>query len=147
MGCRYQPSKIPEEPDGLLSKQRGGWLSERLDTTNAAGKMVFRMLAVLAEFERDLVSERTAAALHFKRQSKELVGNIPFGYDLAPDGIHLLQNELEQGAIREIKKLRAAGYSYRQIADEINRRGIKTKKGKAEWKHTAIKRILDRNAA
>jgi DNA invertase Pin-like site-specific DNA recombinase len=30
-------------------------LSERIDTTTAAGKMVFRMLAVLAEFERDLI--------------------------------------------------------------------------------------------
>ncbi len=34
-------------------------LSERLDTTSAAGKMIFRMLAVLAEFERDQVAERT----------------------------------------------------------------------------------------
>ena len=33
-------------------------LTERIDTTTAAGKMVFRMLAVLAEFERDLVSEQ-----------------------------------------------------------------------------------------
>ena len=31
-------------------------LSENIDTTSAAGKMVFRMLAVLAEFERDQVS-------------------------------------------------------------------------------------------
>ena len=35
-------------------------LSEKIDTTSAAGKMVFRMLAVLAEFERDIISERTA---------------------------------------------------------------------------------------
>lgn len=34
-------------------------LSERIDTTTAAGKMVFRMLAVLCEFERDQISERT----------------------------------------------------------------------------------------
>lgn len=34
-------------------------LSERIDTTSAAGKMVFRMLAVLNEFEKDQVSERT----------------------------------------------------------------------------------------
>ena len=33
-------------------------LSEKIDTTSAAGKMVFRMLAVLAEFERDQISER-----------------------------------------------------------------------------------------
>ena len=38
-------------------------LSEKIDTTSAAGKMVFRMLAVLAEFERDQVSERTTMAL------------------------------------------------------------------------------------
>jgi len=38
-------------------------LTERIDTTTAAGKMVFRMRAVLAEFERDLVSERTTADL------------------------------------------------------------------------------------
>lgn len=29
-------------------------LSEKIDTTGAAGKMMFRMLAVLAEFERDV---------------------------------------------------------------------------------------------
>jgi site-specific DNA recombinase len=38
-------------------------LSEKIDTTSAAGKMLFRMLAVLAEFERDLISERTWGAM------------------------------------------------------------------------------------
>ena len=38
-------------------------LSEQIDTTSAAGKMIFRMLAVLAEFERDLISERTTSAI------------------------------------------------------------------------------------
>ena len=33
-------------------------ISEKIDTTSASGKMVFRLLAVLAEFERDQVSER-----------------------------------------------------------------------------------------
>jgi site-specific DNA recombinase len=58
-------------------------LTERIDTTTAAGKMVFRMLAVLAEFERDLVSERTAAALAHKRRNGERVGDIPYGWRLA----------------------------------------------------------------
>ena len=47
-----------------LTVVRPDSLSEKLDTTSAAGKMMFRMLAVLSEFERDLVSERTRAALH-----------------------------------------------------------------------------------
>jgi len=42
-------------------------LSEKLDTTSAAGKMMFRLLAVLAEFERDLTSERTKTAMAHKK--------------------------------------------------------------------------------
>jgi site-specific DNA recombinase len=45
-----------------LMEQRGVdlvSLTEKIDTISAAGKMVFRMLSVLNEFERDLVSERT----------------------------------------------------------------------------------------
>ena len=33
-------------------------LSEKIDTTSATGKMIFRLLALLAEFERDLIRER-----------------------------------------------------------------------------------------
>jgi DNA invertase Pin-like site-specific DNA recombinase len=40
-----------------------------LDTMSAAGKMIFRMLAVLAQFERDLISERTTSAMSHLRQS------------------------------------------------------------------------------
>jgi site-specific DNA recombinase len=45
-----------------LMEQRGVdlvSLTEKINTISAAGKMVFRMLSVLNEFERDLVSERT----------------------------------------------------------------------------------------
>ena len=34
-----------------------------VDTTTAAGKLVFRIFAALAEFERELISERTVAGL------------------------------------------------------------------------------------
>lgn len=72
-------------------------LSERIDTTTAAGKMVFRMLAVLAEFERDQIAERTKGALsHMRNQGKRISGKILFGYDLAPDGENLLLNPEEQ---------------------------------------------------
>ena len=71
-------------------------LSEKIDTTSAAGKMVFRMLAVLAEFERDLVSERTTAALAHKRRNGQRVGTNPFGHVLADDGSTLLDLLLEE---------------------------------------------------
>lgn len=48
-------------------------LSEKIDTTSAAGRMMFRMLAVLAEFERDQISERTKNALaKLKANGKKL---------------------------------------------------------------------------
>ena len=34
-------------------------INEKLDTSSAAGKMLFRLMAVLAEFESDQISERT----------------------------------------------------------------------------------------
>jgi DNA invertase Pin-like site-specific DNA recombinase len=38
-------------------------LTENIDTTNAGGKLVFHVFAALAEFERNLIRERTVAGL------------------------------------------------------------------------------------
>ncbi|WP_340083819.1 recombinase family protein [Siminovitchia sp. FSL H7-0308] len=38
-------------------------LTDKLDTTTAGGKALFGILAVFAEFERDIISERTRAGL------------------------------------------------------------------------------------
>lgn len=122
-------------------------MSERIDTTSASGKMVFRMLAVLAEFERDLVSERTAAALAHKASKGERVGEIPFGFRLAGDGVTLLPDEREQAAIATMKALRADGWTYRAIAAELTRLGVATKKGHATWTHQSVRSVLAREAA
>ncbi len=90
-------------------------LSERIDTTTAAGKMVFRMLAVLAEFERDQVSERTRFALSHKKSKAERVGSVPYGFRLGVDHVHLEVEPGEQRAVALAKRLRAAGKSYRLI--------------------------------
>ena len=42
-------------------------LSESIDTTNAGGKLIFHIFAALAEFERNLISERTKAGLKAAR--------------------------------------------------------------------------------
>ena len=44
-------------------------LSEKIDTTSAAGKMIFRMLAVMADFEKDQISERTKMATRQRRST------------------------------------------------------------------------------
>ncbi|WHZ16637.1 MAG: hypothetical protein OJF52_003487 [Nitrospira sp.] len=122
-------------------------LSERIDTTTAAGKMVFRMFSVLAEFEADLVAERTKGAMaHLRSQSKRISGRIPFGYDLAADGETLSPNPLEQEGLRLINTLRLKGMGRRRIAARLNAEGVPTKTG-APWSHQAIGGILKRSLA
>lgn len=119
-------------------------LTESIDTTSAAGKMIFRMLAVLAEFERDLVSERTRAALAHKARRGERTGDIPYGWSLAGDGVRLVEIPTEQAIIGEIRARRAAGATLRQIAEELSGRGVPTKKGNARWTHQAVASIVGR---
>ncbi len=117
-------------------------LSERIDTTTAAGKMIFRMLAVLSEFERDQVSERTRCALqHIRSQGKKTGGDVPLGFNLNDVG-ELIENSEEQEIINLIKSLRAQGHSYRAIACNLEAHGFRTKRGNAVWHPQTIKQIL-----
>ena len=118
-------------------------LSERIDTTTAAGKMVFRMLAVLAEFERDQIAERTKGALAHMRQQGKRIGKIPYGYDLAEDGTSLIPNPQEQEGLKLIERLRASGLGRRRIAALLTAKRIQTKTG-ANWSPQAVGRILRR---
>lgn len=120
-------------------------LSERIDTTSASGKMVFRMLAVLAEFERDLVAERTKGALtHLRNQGKRISGVAPFGFDLSADEKSLVPNPQEQEGLALIRSLRAQGLGRRRIAATLSARGIPTKTGTA-WSPQAVGGILRRD--
>jgi DNA invertase Pin-like site-specific DNA recombinase len=120
-------------------------LSERIDTTSASGKMVFRMLAVLAEFERDLVAERTKGALsHLRNQGKRVSGVAPFGFDLTADAKSLIPNPDEQAGLALMRSLRAEGLGRRRIAAALATHGIPTKTG-APWSPQAVAQILRRD--
>ncbi len=49
-------------------------ITEGLDTTSAGGKLVFHIMGALAEFERNLIRERTIAGLESARQRGRLGG-------------------------------------------------------------------------
>lgn len=58
-------------------KERGigfSSLQESIDTTSGVGKLVFHLFASLAEFERDLIRERTMAGLNSARARGRLSG-------------------------------------------------------------------------
>ncbi len=121
-------------------------LSESIDTTTAAGRMIFRLLATLAQFERELVSERTRAAMTFKKSLGERVGKIPYGFTLGADGKQLLQEPAEQAVLREIVAMYTAGISQSAIAKDLNVRKVPSKAG-GQWRQSAVRSILQRNSA
>lgn len=113
-------------------------LSEKIDTTNAAGKMVFRMLAVLSEFERDQIAERTTMAMAHKRNQGERISRrVPYGTQLSPDNVHLENNPVEQTTIALARKYAAQGISARQIAQRLAVRGLYSREGTI-FAHSAI---------
>ena len=117
-------------------------IQESLDTQSAMGRFFFTLTAALAEMERGIISERTSSALQHKRAKGEKTGgDVPFGYD-STDG-RLTENQDEQSIIRIAHSLKERGYSLQRIANHLNSKEYKTKKG-ASWKPSQVQRILKR---
>lgn len=115
-------------------------LSERIDTTTAAGRMVFRMIAVLNEFERDQVAERTSSALqHLKRQGRRY-GEIPYGKRLADDG-SLEDHPGEVEIVTTVWKLRSEGFSFGRIARRLAELGFTPRGANGAWHPQTVKNI------
>src|SRR5579871_4036709 len=64
-------SELEMRDVGLLS------LTENIETGSAAGKLIFHVFASLAEFERNLIRERTRAGLDAARARGRLGGRKP----------------------------------------------------------------------
>lgn len=120
-------------------------LSEKIDTTTAAGKMVFRMLAVLSEFERDQISDRTRFALaHKKAIGEKTGGDVPFGYRVRKGKLY--RNAEEQKAVRLILDLSGKGESLRGICRNLEAVGVARKHGSLSWHPQIISDILQRES-
>lgn len=120
-------------------------VADSIDTRTAAGRLVLNVLLSVAQWEREVIAERTKEALAHKIRTNQRCGKVRFGYDLADDGITLLPNPVEQQALSLIRKLREAGESLRAIAAELNTRGIATKEGRP-WIHSSVQGIINRAA-
>jgi DNA invertase Pin-like site-specific DNA recombinase len=97
-------------------------------------------MAVLSEFERDQISERTTAALAHKKAKRETYSALPLGY--ADQAGKLVPVDEELRVVAEIKALRGAGKTLRDIADDLNSRGVVGKRG-GKFFASTIKGILE----
>ena len=116
-------------------------LTENIDTTNSSGRFVFRTIASAAQWEREMISERTAMGLKaLAKQHKWPNKSTPLGYKRDSNGyLKIIKNEAK--LVQEIFHKYIKMKSMPQLAFLLNKRGIKTKRGK-KWSAAAIKTIL-----
>lgn len=119
---------------------------EGTGSEDSSSVLMRRMIDAFAEFERNIICERTKAAMQAKKRKGERVGHIPFGSRLSDDGIHLEKCNHEQSILSQIKELMAKGLSTRKIAEEMNAREAFNRKG-AKWNHESIRRAMMKIAA
>jgi DNA invertase Pin-like site-specific DNA recombinase len=104
-------------------------------TGNGISKMVFTILAAVAEGERDRIRERIRdAKRHLAAQGVFGGGRRPFGFDIVQDGDvqRMVPNATEQAVIERMKSMRANGATYREIGGVVGLHG------------RTVQRILDR---
>lgn len=87
------------------------------------------------------VSSLIRAVLQHKRAKGELVGGVPYGFKVAADGKHLVEDEAEQAVIAWVRGSRATGMSLRMIARELERQGMLSRNGKS-FAATQINRMV-----
>ena len=79
-------------------------LDQGIDTSTPAGRLLFNMLGAIAEFEADLIRERTKAGIAAARRRGKRIGG---------------QAKCDRRTQERIRRLRAAGRSFRQIAKMV----------------------------
>lgn len=91
-------------------------------TDNGVSKMFFGMLALVAEFERDRIRQRTADGRRAKLERGGFIGGrAPFGYRVVGEGkaAALEPVEREQDAILTVRQLRRAGATLQATARAV----------------------------
>jgi DNA invertase Pin-like site-specific DNA recombinase len=93
-------------------------------------KLMRGMIDLFAEYERQVIKARIKTALGHKKVKQERVsGRIPYGKQLAADGVHLHDQAGEQAIITIARELHAEGLSSRSIAGCLAERGLYSRVG------------------
>jgi len=103
-------------------------VSQRFDTSTPVGEMTLNILLSFAQFERQIIAERTRDKMRAaRRHGRWTGGQPPLGYDVAPEGGRITVNRDEAEMVVGAFKLYAETPSLIAVADELNRRGWRRK--------------------
>ncbi|MBY0338445.1 MAG: recombinase family protein [Acetobacteraceae bacterium] len=133
-----------------LSQLLEDGVSIRAADMPGADDLMMRVYAAMAQKERELIGERTRAALTAARARGAVLGG-DRGYRPAggPDAIAAAvarREAAERAAHRlvlEVERLRAEGVEgHAALARALNERGIPTPRGSGAWTHTTVMRVM-----
>ncbi len=109
-------------------------IMETLDTSSAGGRLMLNVLAVIAEWEREVIAERTSQALTLKSARGERVGRYAKFGNTYGEGARA---ENEKRMLEEVRKILSSdncdedegGISLRCIAQQLEAQGFLNRKG------------------
>jgi DNA invertase Pin-like site-specific DNA recombinase len=111
-----------------------------------ANRLTLHILAAVAEHEREMISQRTKAALAAAKARGTKLGN-PRPDMTRAGAIWTEQSaRFRAGIAPLVSSLRAQGMSLRRIAAELNARDIRTARGR-KWQAATVLGVLNAGAA
>lgn len=114
-------------------------VQERLDTSTAGGRFTVGILALVSQWERETVAERTRAALAQRKRDGLHVGRPAYGWRI--DGGTVVRDDDAQRVLRRMRKLRRRGWSLRDICHALDREGVRTPSGAPSWRPSTVARL------
>jgi site-specific DNA recombinase len=127
-----------------LAKNGAGFksITELIDTTTPEGRLMFHQFGSFAQYERELISQRTSLG-----RSKRLKlglwpgGCAPFGYKLVDSKLQIVEKEAK--LVRLMFELYLnKNLGVMNIAGYLNDNKIKTRQGR-KWRFTVVYKILN----
>jgi len=105
-------------------------VTQQFNTTSSLGRLTLNILLSFAQFEREMIAERTRDKMSAARRKGRWVGGIPMlGYDISERGGALVVNEEEAARVRAIFDLYLEHSSLIPVVQELERCGWRMK----EW--------------
>ena len=116
--------------------------TEKIDTSNAVGRMFVKIIGIFAEFERENLAERVTLGYEQKtREGNYTNCNGVFGYDYIVGKGKLKINNNEAEYVRKIYNWYLEGESMLKIAKKLKDLNVPTKRG-GHWNQSTIYSIL-----
>jgi site-specific DNA recombinase len=99
-------------------------VTQSFNSANSMGRLTLNILLSFAQFEREVISERTRDKIHMARKQGKWSGGSPvLGYDVVPQGGKIRVNPTEADQVRRIFAMYLELGTLRKVLDELDSRG------------------------